>query len=271
MLADARAVRPAEADEVARHQPGALVDQLVEGVLAVGARLAPDDRPGRRARPARPCEVDRLAVALHVELLEVGREAPQALAVGQHGVGLGPEEVRRTRPRAAPAAPACSRSSGAVRKCSSISVEAGEELAEALGADRDHQRQPDRRVDRVAAAHPVPEAEHVGGVDAERRDLARRWWRRRRSGARTASVAQRVRPATPRAVRALVSVSRVVKVFEETTNERRARGRGRSTASAMSAPSTLETKRTSDRRVGEVARAPGRPSPGRGPSRRCRC
>ena len=35
-----------EADEVAGDQPRALVDQLVEGVLAVGPRLAPEDRPG---------------------------------------------------------------------------------------------------------------------------------------------------------------------------------------------------------------------------------
>ena len=32
-------------EEVARDQLGALVDQLVEGVLAVGAGLAPDDGP----------------------------------------------------------------------------------------------------------------------------------------------------------------------------------------------------------------------------------
>ena len=63
-----RVQRPGEADEVARDQPRALVDQLVEGVLAVGARLAPDDRAGvvvdGLAR-----EVDVLAVRLHVELL----------------------------------------------------------------------------------------------------------------------------------------------------------------------------------------------------------
>src|SRR5438552_2832896 len=40
-----------------------------------------------------------------------------------------------------------------------------------LGADRDHRRETDRRVHRVAAADPVPEAEHVGRVDAELRDL----------------------------------------------------------------------------------------------------
>ena len=41
-----RVVRVGEADEVGRHDPGALVQQLVERVLAVGARLAPHDRAG---------------------------------------------------------------------------------------------------------------------------------------------------------------------------------------------------------------------------------
>ena len=35
-----------EGDEVARDEPRPLMDQLIEGVLAVGARLAPVDRPG---------------------------------------------------------------------------------------------------------------------------------------------------------------------------------------------------------------------------------
>ena len=46
-------------------------------------------------------------------------------------------------------------------------MEAGQEVGERLPADDGHQRQPDRRVHRVAAAHPVPEAEHVGAVDTE--------------------------------------------------------------------------------------------------------
>ena len=58
-------------------------------------------------------------------------------------------------------------SSGAVRKCSSTMWKPGEELGEPLPADGRHHRQPDRRVHRVAAADPVPEAEHVVGVDAE--------------------------------------------------------------------------------------------------------
>ena len=50
-------------------------------------------------------------------------------------------------------------------------VEPAQHLAEALGADREHRREADRRVHRVAAADPVPEAECVLGVDAEARDL----------------------------------------------------------------------------------------------------
>ena len=51
-----RIERLAEGDEVARNEPRALVNQLIERVLAVGARLAPVDRPGvasdRRRRRA---------------------------------------------------------------------------------------------------------------------------------------------------------------------------------------------------------------------------
>ena len=50
-------------------------------------------------------------------------------------------------------------------------AEAGEHRAKVVRADTDHRRQPDRRVHRIAPADPVPEAEHVGGVDAEGLDL----------------------------------------------------------------------------------------------------
>ena len=81
-----------EPDEVGRDQPGPLVEELVEGVLAVGARLAPEDLAGA-ALDRGPVPSHRLAVGLHGQLLQVGRKAGQALAVGQDGVGLGPEEV----------------------------------------------------------------------------------------------------------------------------------------------------------------------------------
>ena len=69
-------------DELAGHHGGALMNELVEGVLAVGAGLAPDDRSGVVIHE---CAVagDSLAVAFHVQLLQVGGEAHQGLAVWQ--------------------------------------------------------------------------------------------------------------------------------------------------------------------------------------------
>ena len=122
-----------------------------------------------------------------------------------------------------------------------------------LRADRDHRREADRRVHRVAAADPVPEAEHVAGVDAELRPPRRRWSRRRRSAGRPPPR----RPSAARAARrarcwALVIVSSVVNVLEETMNSVSAGSRSR-VASAKSVPSTLETKRKVSVAVAVVA------------------
>ncbi len=46
-------------------------------------------------------------------------------------------------------------------------VEPGQQVVEALGADRQHRGQTDRRIHRVPASHPIPEDEHVRGVDPE--------------------------------------------------------------------------------------------------------
>ena len=68
------------------------MDELIEGVLAVGAGLAPVDGAGL-GLDALAVEGDVLAVALHGELLEVGGKALEVLLVGQDGDGLRVEEV----------------------------------------------------------------------------------------------------------------------------------------------------------------------------------
>ena len=68
------------------------MQQLVEGMLAVGAGLAPEDLTGVGGHGA-AVPANMLAVGLHGELLQVGREAVQVLAVRQHGMALGTEEV----------------------------------------------------------------------------------------------------------------------------------------------------------------------------------
>ncbi len=110
------------------------------------------------------------------------------------------------------------RSIGAVRKCVSMAWNPASISPNCVGPDGDHQRQPDRRVVRVAAADPVPEPEHVVGVDAERRPPRRGWSTRRRSGGPPLPRRPARRASTPWPCAALVMVSRVVKVLETTTN-----------------------------------------------------
>mmetsp|Transcript_41489 Transcript_41489/g.111062 ORF Transcript_41489/g.111062 Transcript_41489/m.111062 type:complete len:486 (+) Transcript_41489:360-1817(+) len=152
-------------EEVGGDDLGALVDQLVEGVLAVGARLAPHDGPGR-AFDRGAGEGAALAVALHVALLEVGREAVQVLLVGQHRVRLAAEEV------VVPDAQQRQHHGhvgGEGRGAEVVvhGVGAGEQLLEVVHADGQRDGHADRAPERVPPADPVPEAEHVGGVDAE--------------------------------------------------------------------------------------------------------
>ena len=84
--------RLAKSDEVARDEPRSLMDQLVEGMLAVGPRLAPIDGAGIIGDFS-AIEGHVFAIALHGQLLQIGRKALEILLVGQHRDGLGAEEV----------------------------------------------------------------------------------------------------------------------------------------------------------------------------------
>src|SRR4029450_3152252 len=79
-------------DEVTGNKPGALMDQLIERVLTVGSWLAPKDRT-RLIVHRRPAECHVLAVALHRQLLEIGRKALEILVVGQDRDRLRAEEI----------------------------------------------------------------------------------------------------------------------------------------------------------------------------------
>ena len=141
---------------------------------------------------------DVLAVALHRQLLQIGRKALEILLVRQHGDRLGAEEV--VVPDAEQAHQ--HRQILLERRGAEVLVhlmEAVEHRAEILRADGEHRREADGRIHRIAAADPIPEPEHVGGVDAELRHLLRirrdgdKMLRDRRSHRRP------IRPATRRA------------------------------------------------------------------------
>ena len=146
-----------------------LMQQLEEGVLAIGAGLAPDDGAGgalhRGPRFRHP-----LAVRFHVELLQIGGKARQALVIGNDGARRMPADV------AVPDAEQTHQHRQVLqhRRVTEMLVHgmaAIEEAAEILWSDGDHQRQPDGRPDRIASAHPVPESEDAVLGDAEGLDL----------------------------------------------------------------------------------------------------
>ena len=142
----------------------------------------------------------------------------QILLVGQDGHGLRAEEIRVPHAEQSHQHGQIAREGRRAEVLIHL-VKASEQLAEVLRPDGEHRRQADRRVHRVAPADPVPELEHVRGVDAELRAPPLHWWRRPRSGGRLPALS----PSRPcsnhaRAARALVIVSSVVKVFEETMN-----------------------------------------------------
>src|SRR6266567_6483596 len=131
----------AEADEGARDQLGTLVDELIEGMLAIGSRLSPDNGPGLIVHlPA--LQVDVFSVALHVELLEVGWQAAKVIIIRQNRHGLSAEEV--VVPDAYESQE--HRQVALKRRRAKMlvhRVETGEHLAKLLGANRDHQGKAD--------------------------------------------------------------------------------------------------------------------------------
>jgi hypothetical protein len=107
-----------ERDEIARNEPRALMNELVERVLAVGAGFPPKDRAGIIGDPL-AFAGDTLAVALHRQLLKVRREPLQVLLVRQNRYGLGVEKVGVPYTSSAMSTGKFF-SNAAVRKCSSI-------------------------------------------------------------------------------------------------------------------------------------------------------
>eukprot|EP00760_Papus_ankaliazontas_P006658 PhM_4_TR13129/c0_g1_i1/m.69410 len=152
------------------------MDELVEGVLAIGARLSPHNGSSRHIHPT-AVTGNVLTIALHVPLLQVGRKAVQVLVVGEDRLRLGVEEI--VIPDAEQ-----SHNDGQVlrkRRRTEVLVQVvgtGEQLLEVLEAEGDGDGKTDCRPQTVATAHPVPELEHVRLVNAEFLNL----WAVRRDG-----------------------------------------------------------------------------------------
>src|SRR3954454_4745089 len=81
-----------ECNEVAGNQSRSLMDQLIEGMLAIGARFAPINWAGFAINFS-ALQRDSLAVAFHCELLQIGGKSLQVLLVGQNRDGGCTQEI----------------------------------------------------------------------------------------------------------------------------------------------------------------------------------
>ena len=202
-------------------------------------------RPRRSGRSRRstgePSTAHALAVALHLQLLEIGGEArraadrresppatawPSTLRFQTDSSPISTGMLSLERRRAEMAVDVDSRRCRNSSKCS--------------GADRRSRAAGRCSTRSNSVRRPNPRSRTRARPRCRIRRPCRAGSRRRRNGRPTAP-SPSASTIQARADRALVIVSWVVKVFEETMN-RVARGRGRASVSAMSAPSTLETK-----------------------------
>ena len=110
--------------------------------------------------------VDGLAVALHIQLLQIVGQRAQIVVVDQRHLTGGAEKVDVPHPERGQD----HRQILFQRRGAEVfvhRVRAVEQLREMLHAQIHHDRQTDGRPQRIAPADPVPELEHVGGIDAE--------------------------------------------------------------------------------------------------------
>lgn len=156
-------------DEVGGDELGTLVQQLEEAVLGVGGGLTEEDGAGG-VLDILAGAGDGLAVTLHGELLQVGRETVQVLVEGGHQVGLGTEKV------AVPHAQQTTEDGNVLLQRSLTEVlvhgvSTGQELVEVVVTDVQSDGQADGAPDGVTTTHPGLETEHVLLVNAELGDL----------------------------------------------------------------------------------------------------
>ena len=152
-------------DEIGAERPRALVEKLVEGVLAVGFLAAPDHRRGVRAGGL-SVSPHRLAVALHLQLLEVARQRAQAVVVGEHGMSRRAAEVGVPHLQQGEQQREV-RIEGRVLEVAIDQMRAGQQVLEAGAAEGDGNRQPHRRPQREAPARGIPDVEAIGRRQAE--------------------------------------------------------------------------------------------------------
>ena len=141
------------------------MDQLIEGMLAVRARFAPDDRAAGHLQIG-AIHAYALAVAFHFKLLKIGRQAVEKIIIRQHGTGrvatnlIVPDTHKGQHGRQV-ILPLSGLKMPVHRLCTA------QKRAKSIRPNGDHQRQANRAPHRIATTDPIGEPEHVRGINTE--------------------------------------------------------------------------------------------------------
>ena len=157
--------RPARhGDEFDRDEVRALVEQLEDRVLRVGP--PPPQVIGAVGRSTGwPSAVTRLAVRFHFELLEIAREQPQPLVIGEDRARLGTRSSRHRGGLRTPRAPGHILRGRGKAEVAVHLRRAFEQGLERVPAERQSRAEADRTPQRIAPADPLTELENPGFVD----------------------------------------------------------------------------------------------------------
>ena len=151
--------------EIAGNHGRPLVQELVKGMLSIGAWFSPDDGTGLTG-DLFAFTRHGFAVTLHVSLLEIGGEAFQILVIGKDGVALGTHEIPVPDAEQSHDHRDIVHQSGGPEMFIDL-VRPLEQFLEPVHADAQGYGQPDGRPQGIPPPDPVPEPEHVLGIDAE--------------------------------------------------------------------------------------------------------
>ena len=165
MLADF-VVRHRRNDKVYRHRLGSLVQKLEERMLHVGSRPAEQRRPRRVIGNFAVVEPHRLAVALHVKLLQIRRQELQILVIRNHRIPVDIVIVVVPNPQQRHN----HRNVLLQRRGTEMVVHrlgAAQKLVKILVPDRNRNGKPDSRPQGVTPADEIPELKHIVDVNAE--------------------------------------------------------------------------------------------------------
>ena len=159
-----------EDEKVHRDDIAALMQELEKAVLGVRSGIAPRHRRGE-AVEWMAVRVDALAIGLHFQLLQERWQQLQAARVGDRRIAAGAvEPVHTLHTRRA------KRHVVRERRVEHVRIHgagARQQRAECAVAQRDLTGEADRRPERIAPAHPVPEGKHLTRAPRAR-DIGRR-------------------------------------------------------------------------------------------------